>query len=295
MHSEKSVLRLAEKINKNGDLSKDGVQDLAGAVETAKESARRLGCEELMAFGTSAVREAKNVGKVLRKVTDQTGVELRVLTGVEEARLTFLAVRRWFGWSSGKLLVLDIGGGSLEVAMGIDEEPALAESVPLGAGRLTRTRFTKDPPTRPELETTEEWLEEQVADLARKVRQLGEPDRVVATSKTFRSLARLTGAAPSTAGPSARRVLTDTALRQLIKFISRMPSTDLAQLEGVSSGRAHQLVAGALVAQATMRALSLEVLEICPWALREGVILRRLDHSNGTDQTGLLTGQGRQG
>ncbi|MEU3273831.1 Ppx/GppA phosphatase family protein [Saccharomonospora sp. NPDC006951] len=295
MHSEKSVLRLAEKINKNGDLGKEGVQDLARAVETAKESAHRLGCEELMAFGTSAVREARNVGKVLRKVTEQTGVELRVLTGVEEARLTFLAVRRWFGWSSGKLLVLDIGGGSLEVAMGIDEEPALAESVPLGAGRLTRTRFTKDPPTRPELETTQEWLEEQVADLARKVRKLGEPDRVVATSKTFRSLARLTGAAPSAAGPSARRVLTDTALRQLIKFISRMPSADLAQLEGVSAGRAHQLVAGALVAEATMRALSLEVLEICPWALREGVILRRLDHSNGTDQTALLTGQGRQG
>jgi len=115
----------------------------------------------------------------------------------------------------------------------------------------------------------------------------------VATSKTFRSLARLTGAAPSSAGPRVSRVLTQAGLRQLIAFISRMSSDDLAQLEGVSPSRAHQLVAGALVAESTMRALSLESLEICPWALREGVILQRLDHSDGTEQTALLTGRRR--
>ena len=109
---------------------------------------------------------------------------------------------------------------------------------------------------------------------------------MVATSKTFRSLARLTGAAPSAAGPRVRRTLTDTALRQLLAFITRMRSAEIAHLEGVSASRAHQLVAGALVAQAAMRALNLEELEICPWALREGVILRRLDHSNSAEDTG---------
>jgi len=285
MHSEKAVLRLAEQITRNGDLSRAGADSLVQAVESAKAAAVRLGCEEVMAFATSAVREAKNAPKVLAKVQEQTGVELKVLSGIDESRLTFLAVRRWFGWSAGKLLVLDIGGGSLEIAMGRDEEPDLAESLPLGAGRTTRTRFQHDPPTRSELIATSAWLEEQLAPLAKKVAKLGEPDRVVATSKTFRSLARLTGAAPSAGGPHVRRTLTDTALRQLIAFISRMTAHDLAQLEGVSAGRAHQLVAGALVAQATMRALSLEELEICPWALREGVILRRLDHSNGADET----------
>jgi exopolyphosphatase/guanosine-5'-triphosphate,3'-diphosphate pyrophosphatase len=285
MHSEKVVLRLAEQITRTGDLSRAGADELVRAVAAAKVAAARLGCGDVMAFVTSAVREAKNSAKVLGKVADETGVELRVLSGVEEARLTFLAVRRWFGWSAGKLLVLDIGGGSLEVAMGMDEEPELAESLPLGAGRTTRTRFDHDPPTRSELVATSAWLEEQLAGLAKKVARLGVPDRVVATSKTFRSLARLTGAAPSAAGTRVRRVLTDTALNQLIAFISRMSSADLAQLEGVSSSRSHQLVAGALVAQATMRTLSLKELEICPWALREGVILRRLDLTNGADET----------
>lgn len=99
----------------------------------------------------------------------------------------------------------------------------------------------------------------------------------VATSKTFRTLARLTGAAPSAAGPRVKRTLTAAGLRQLIAFISRMTAADRAELEGVSANRSHQIVAGALVAEASMRALGLEKVEICPWALREGIIFRRLD------------------
>ncbi|MFD9699355.1 Ppx/GppA phosphatase family protein [Lentzea sp. NPDC059081] len=283
--SEKTILRLAEQLDDKGQLSKTGADQLVRAVAGAKASAKRSGCEDLMAFATSAVREAGNSAEVLDRVRTETGVDLKVLSGEDEAKYTFLAVRRWYGWSAGKLLSLDIGGGSLELAIGRDENPDLAFSVPLGAGRLTRTRFKKDPPRRSEVRETADWLADQLAPVARKLKRAGEPDRVVATSKTFRTLARLTGAAPSSAGPRARRVLTDAGLRQLIAFISRMSAGDLAELEGVSTSRAHQLVAGALVAEATMRALSLTQLEICPWALREGVILRRLDHTDGTDQS----------
>ncbi|ONI82776.1 hypothetical protein ALI22I_41000 [Saccharothrix sp. ALI-22-I] len=283
MSSEKSMLRLAEQMDSSGMLGRDGADQLVRTVAASKAAAERLGCEDLMAFATSAVREAGNSAEVLDRVRSETGVDLQVLTGEDEARYTFLAVRRWYGWSAGRLLCLDIGGGSLELAVGVDEEPEEAFSVPLGAGRLTRTRFDNDPPSRAEVRDTTEWLAEQLAPVAKKIRRVGTPDRVVATSKTFRTLARLTGAAPSSAGPRARRVLTDSGLRQLIAFISRMSASDLAELEGVSASRAHQLVAGALVAEATMRALSLGELEICPWALREGVILRRLDHTNGSD------------
>ncbi len=281
--SEKTVLRLAERITRDGKLSAEGADDLVDTVAAAKKSAAKLGCEDLMAFATSAVRDADNAAEVLARVHDETGVELRVLTGTDEARLTFLAARRWYGWSAGKLLVLDIGGGSLELAMGVDEAPDFARSVPLGAGRLTRERFSADPPGREEVAETAEWLAGELAPVAKKVSKQGEPDRVVATSKTFRTLARLTGAAPSSAGPRVRRVLTEPGLRQLIAFVSRMSAADLAELEGVSPSRAHQLVAGALVADATMRALDLPELEICPWALREGVILRRLDQTDGED------------
>ncbi|MFL6140817.1 MAG: hypothetical protein ACJ72N_02960 [Labedaea sp.] len=283
--SEKTVLRLAERIGRSGELSKAGADELVRTVADAKASAEKLGCDDLMAFATSAVREADNSAKVLRRVVDETGVDLQVLSGEDEAKFTFLAARRWYGWSAGRLLVLDIGGGSLEIAAGVDEIPDFATSLPLGAGRLTRTRFSTDPPTRGEVIDAADWLGEQLAPVAKKLAKLGQPDRVVATSKTFRSLARLTGAAPSSAGPRARRLLTATGLRQLLAFISRMSASDLAELEGVSPSRAHQLVAGALVAQVSMSALDQPELEICPWALREGVILRRLDQTDGEDHT----------
>jgi exopolyphosphatase / guanosine-5'-triphosphate,3'-diphosphate pyrophosphatase len=280
-HSEKSLLRLAESIDDEGRLSKKGAAALVETVANARAAARRLGCDDLLAFATSAIREAHNGAEVLARVSAETGVDLQVLPGNAEARLTFLAVRRWFGWSAGQLMVLDIGGGSLEIACGIDEEPSFAESLPLGAGRLARAWFAADPPGRQELAALREYVDDRLGTVVRRLRNVDRPDRVAATSKTFRSLARLTGAAPSSAGPRAPRVLTIDGLRQVIGFISRMSSADLAELDGVSPARSRQLLAGAVVAEAAMRLTEVDLVEICPWALREGIILRRLDWLDG--------------
>jgi len=121
------------------------------------------------------------------------------------------------------------------------------------------------------------YVEYQLAGPARKLLATGPPDRVVASSKTFRTLARLAGAAPSSAGPWVPRSLQINGLRQLIGFISRITAADLAELDGVSAARAHQTLAGAIVAEQAMLVLGVTEFELCPWALREGVILRRLD------------------
>jgi exopolyphosphatase/guanosine-5'-triphosphate,3'-diphosphate pyrophosphatase len=246
-------------------------------VQQARKQSKELDCDELMAFATSAVRDAKNSDDVLERVRAEAGVDLEVLSGEDEARLTFLAVRRWLGWSAGNLICLDIGGGSLELAAGSDEDPTVAFSVPLGAARLTRERLDGDPPIKASISDLREYVDATLKSPAKKLLAAGLPDRVVATSKTFRTLARLSGAAPSSAGPRARRLLNRNGLAQVAAFISRIPSADLAELEGVSTGRAHQVLAGAVVAMAAMDALGVEEIELCPWALREGVILRRLD------------------
>src|SRR5574342_974016 len=157
-HSEKAVLRLAERIGSDGRLSAEGADALVEAVAAARKSAADHKAEEMLAFATSAVRDATNSSKVLARVRDETGVDLRVLTGPDEARMTFFAVRRWFGWSAGRLLVLDIGGGSLEIAAGLDEEPELARSLPLGAGRLTRERLSGDPPPAAQVEALQDHV-----------------------------------------------------------------------------------------------------------------------------------------
>lgn len=275
--SRKSVLRLAEHIDKHGNLAIEGADALVGATLGARRQAAELACDELLAFATSAVRDAGNSAEVLDRVKQEAGVELVVLSGEEEARLTFLAVRRWFGWSAGRLLCLDIGGGSLELGVGNDEAPDVALSVPLGAGRLTRERLDSDPPSKQAVDKLRSYVADELAKPARKLLAGREPDRVVATSKTFRTLARLAGAAPSSAGPRVARSLQINGLRQVIGFISRIAAGDLAELDGVSPARAHQTLAGAVVAEQAMLALGVTEFALCPWALREGVILRRLD------------------
>jgi exopolyphosphatase/guanosine-5'-triphosphate,3'-diphosphate pyrophosphatase len=285
-HDDRTLLRLAEQIGDDGRLSKAGEKALVRAVQKGCQQAEEQRCEQLMALVTSAIREADNGLEVLDRVTDRTGVRLEVLSGEDEARLTFLAVRRWFGWSAGRLMVLDIGGGSLELASGLDEDPDVAVSLPLGAGRMTR-RYLPEGRTggRPDLRALGE-LREHAADLlepvAEKLLAGGPPDLVAATSKTFRTLARLTGAAPYSAGLRVVRELTAAGLDQLVGFVSRIESAALAELPGVSPDRAHQIPAGAVVAATAMRALDVPCVRICPWALREGVILRRLDSLGGS-------------
>src|SRR3954468_6725975 len=126
MHDHRSVLRLGEHVGPDDLLSRAGEKALLRAVEEACARAQEQRCDEFMALVTSAIREADNGLEVLDRIRERTGVDLQVLSGEDEARLTFFAVRRWFGWSAGRLLVLDIGGGSLELASGVDEEAEVA-------------------------------------------------------------------------------------------------------------------------------------------------------------------------
>ena len=276
--SHKIELRLSEHVQADGTIDAAGADALVQFTKECLTVAEDQGVEDLLAFATSAIREAPNGEAVLARVLDQTGVELQVLTGEDESRLTFLAARRWFGWSSGRLLVIDIGGGSLELAAGLDEEPDAALSLPLGAGRLTRAALhQQDPPDPAEVKAVRKQVRADIARVLRDITRAGTPDRTVGTSKTMRSLARIAGAASSSEGPYAARTLELAAVTDIVGRLTRMTVQQRTTLPGVSAGRARQLLAGAVVAEAAMDLLGVDRLDICPWALREGVILRRLD------------------
>jgi exopolyphosphatase / guanosine-5'-triphosphate,3'-diphosphate pyrophosphatase len=275
--SHKAELRLGDHLDNANRLSEECAVQLRDFVDEALRIAEDKGVQEFLAFATSAVRDANNGDEVLAWIAAETRVDIRVLPGADESRLTFLAARRWFGWSSGRLLVLDIGGGSLEVASGVDEEPGVAISLPLGAGRLTRDWLVGDPPAAEEVRQLRKHVRAEIAATAGTVMRDGRPDHAVATSKTFRQLARITGAAPSSDGAYVRRFLRHADVTALAEQLSRTSAAERLKLPGVSRGRAPQLAAGAIVADAAMDLFDLPELEVCPWALREGVILRRLD------------------
>ena len=270
--SYKVELRLTEYLEE-GAISPVGISLLFNAIEGAVAHAVTVNTEEILAFATSALREASNGDAIISEINRSFDIDLHILSGDEEARLTFLAVRRWLGWSAGKLLVLDIGGGSLEMAAGEDEEPEVAFSLPLGAGRLTRDFLSGDPFSSKSIKALENYVAETLNKNIPETLKHHNAQHFVATSKTFRTLARVARFWYE----DSPKFLEQNSMLGIVPRLSSMTNSLRAGLPGVSTTRARQIVAGAVVARSAMDIFKISELEICPWALREGVILRWLD------------------
>lgn len=273
----KRSLPLIRFLDAEGAIDEQGQRELVDFIREAVVVAEEAGADDMISFCTSAIREAANGPAVLERVRAETGVHLVELSGEQESAMTYFAVRRWHGWAAGSILNFDIGGGSFEIAYGKDELPSHAVSLPLGAGRLTRDRLPDDPPHPRDVKQLRKHVEKHLEEAYAAFPPLAAPVVVTATSKTFRSLARLTGAAPSAAGPYVKRHLRADDLHLWVNRLAAMPAAERAELPGVSEVRAAQVLAGAVVALSAMRAFGVAQLEICPWALREGLILNRLD------------------
>ena len=269
----KVELRLTEYLDVSGAISAGGIQLLNDAIKEAVAHARQNETDEILAFATSAVRDASNGAQIIADINKKHEIDLQVLDGDDEASMTFLAVRRWLGWSAGKLLVLDIGGGSLEIASGVDENPEATISMPLGAARLTREFLSGDPYSSKGIKNLEKHAEELIRDLMPNSLKAHDADHFVATSKTFRTLARICAQWYGDNPKFIERSSLKSAMPRLIE----MTNKSRAELPGVSASRAQQIVAGGIVALAVMDRLDVDEAEICPWALREGIVLRRLD------------------
>ena len=271
--NHKVELRLTEYLTDENNISAEGITELRLAIKNAIVHSKSVKTEELLPFATSALREASNGAEIIAAINKDFEIDLQVLTGEEEARLTFLAARRWFGWSSGRLLVIDIGGGSLEIASGIDEAPEVAVTLPLGASRLTKSHLQGDPFTAKSVRSLRDYIETQLESVLPTLVRHEDSDRAIATSKTLRTLARLCG---DWYGGNGKNITID-AIRKISTRLAEMDSEERTKLPGVSANRARQIVAGAFVTESVMRNLDLDNLEICPWALREGIVLKYLD------------------
>jgi exopolyphosphatase/guanosine-5'-triphosphate,3'-diphosphate pyrophosphatase len=270
--SFKEEIRLAEYLTEAGDLSEDGMHTLHKTLNKLKNQAKSIKLDDMLAFATSAIREANNSESVLQSVMDETGIELQVLSGVDEARFTFLAVRRWVGWSAGDVVLLDIGGGSLEIATGEQENPTYSNSVMLGANRMTRQFLSGDPFTEKSLNKLRDHISETLIPIKDELGDNGKRT-AIGTSKTFRTLRRI----QQNYLPELGNTLTQDGLKTIVPRLAKMTRAQRAELPGVSSSRSIQIVAGALVAECAMNIFGIEKITQCPWALREGIVLQRLD------------------
>lgn len=283
--SKRTVLRLMRYLREDGSISDEGVDALVSAVAEARAVAEAENVSELLATATSAVREAANGPEVIARIEEALGQDLQVLGGESEARFTFLAVRRWFGWSAGQILLFDIGGGSLELAAGSDELPDVAASVPLGAGRMTIEFLPHDPPGEEAVDLLRAHARSTLAPVADLMAGQPRPDHVVGSSKAIRSLAKLAGyPAPGWSGQERWR-LPLASLGSWIPRLSRLPASARQELPGITADRTFQIVAGAVVLHTAMSAMGVDELEVSPWALREGVLLRYIESLSWSSPT----------
>ncbi|MEV4790267.1 Ppx/GppA phosphatase family protein [Streptomyces tuirus] len=277
VHTAKWRLRLSEQIRPGGPIPEQAVGQLVDAVTEASRTATRWGAADPPAFATAVVRNAPNRHEVLRTVRARTGVDLCTLPGEVEAELTFLGARRWMGWRSGPLALLDIGGGTLEVAFGRGRLPDFVASLPLGARRLTHEFFEdEDPPSPERVRALRRKVRHQLRDVAARIRWEG-PRTAVATSRTFQQLGRLCGAAPGRHGPFVDRQLHRSELQEAITRLAALPAAERAHLPGISAPRAAQSLAGAVVGHTALKLTGIKAVTVCPWAIREGVLLRHIE------------------
>lgn len=275
-HSQRSTLRLMRYLDADGAITEAGVVAIIDAIMSAVQTIHAIGVDDIIPTATSAIREAANGEEILARIERETGVRLRVLTGEDEARITMLAVRRWFGWSAGEILLFDIGGGSFEIAQGADEYPDVQLSLPLGAGRTTIQYLPEDPPRREDVSALRAHAREEFTAALGHFSDRPTPKRVIGTSKTIRSLARLVGGPPDpVTGDLAP--LHYSGLRDWEPRLREMPSSTRQFLPGITPERGYQVLAGAIVLRTAMKVFGVETLQISPWALREGIVLRYID------------------
>jgi exopolyphosphatase / guanosine-5'-triphosphate,3'-diphosphate pyrophosphatase len=268
--SHKVRLRLDRALDPAGRIDAEGIDRIGDAVGEIQERLGEAHVSTFVPYATSCVRDATNADEVISVVARRTGVRLRLLSGEREARLSYLAARRWLD-SDLPLAVLDVGGGTIEMAVGDSARPMFAGSLPLGARTLTRAGL--DRPER---------IPEMRAHLLRRISE-AVPDDVLAVfadgqaigcSKVFQQLGKLVRAHSRRTGPPSLRL---TDLRKWIPRLAELPPHRRAELPGISRHRARQSLAGAVVAEALMVATNNDVIGICPWSSKEGLLLELLE------------------
>lgn len=248
--STKSTVRLMQYLKADGTIKKAGVEAVVAAVEKAMGLVKEYEITQLLVLATSALREAPNGSRILKRIENVVGQPVTVLSGVDEARLTFLAARRWYGWD---------------------------------AGRVTREFLPENGIANDrDLEDARRNIRKILEPMVEAFPKSKHPMHAVGTSKTIRSLARLAGAVVRQPGRVDTSIMTIDQLEDWLPRLAAISPDQRTALPGVTPERTYQIVGGGLVIDEIMKALDVKEVEICPWALREGAILRWLDQFGRT-------------
>lgn len=270
---EREMLHLGAVVAEHGHLPDDARRRAVAVATHLTELAGRLGATERLAVATSALRDAANGPEVVAEMAEATATRIRVIDGEEEARLAYRGVRASIATDADPLLVLDLGGGSLELVVGSGPAILWSASLDLGVSRLSGM-VRRDPPKKGEMRALRERVREAVEPLRDRIAELG-PEEAIAVGGTVRALARVVAAEDRTWLPATLNQFPVPAgeLAGLRDRLADMDVDERAALPGMKSKRADRAHVAATVLATTLDALGLEGFTLSDWGLREGVLL----------------------
>jgi exopolyphosphatase/guanosine-5'-triphosphate,3'-diphosphate pyrophosphatase len=254
-------------------LTADAMNRAITVLERFQKAAQQRQAEKIVAVATSAVREAENGGDLIERVRRQLGLHIRVVSPRDEARLIYLAVRHAISLRSPHLMI-DIGGGSVEFIVGDDKHASLLESRKLGAARMTAKFVKSDPVSEDDHRQLVKNFDKELAPLIEQIESL-HPAKVIGTSGTLENLAAMCGSEPHQNGDKNNhpQVIERERFEKLLAELLESRAKDRARMRGLDDQRKDQIVAGAVLVSEIFRRLRLKRIEICPSALREGILL----------------------
>ena len=281
---EKDVLRLADDVAKLHRISDEKVDQAVQSITRMRTLGDSMEVDEWVVYATSALREAQNGAEVVERIEAETGVGINVITGYDEAKLIFAAVRASVLLDKPPALCVDQGGGSLEVSVGDSSGMLWATSVKLGAARLTAELVQSDPPSETDLKRVRARAEELLAPIATATKRF-RPGMLVATSGTMTSLVRLAAGDLASATPNALHQTTVTAL-DLAPVFEKMQTMTIAQrreVNGLDARRADIMPAGSVVLQVALELFGFDEVTVSEWSMREGMVLDAIGHHDPLD------------
>jgi len=273
LRSERRILRLGEGVDQTKRL---GVAAMDRVIECLREWQALIGSHKVdaaTAVATSAVRDAANRDEFLRRVKQETGFDVEVITGDEEARRTLLGIRSGLPAGVTDILALDIGGGSTEFILDRPGQPPIARSIDIGVVRLCERVLTHDPPTTEEVEQAREWVrrETQAAVVGMEDYQSA---TFVGTAGTITALAAMAQKLPVYEPARIHNYrLALATVQELEQTLLSRKKADRIGLPGLEKNREEVIAAGAIIIRTVMETLGMSNVLVSDLGLREGVLI----------------------
>ena len=275
---EKDTVRLGDRDPATNNLSEEAIARSLATLKRCKSLAESLKVAQIIAVATSATREAKNGIEFLRRIKQEIGISVNLISGQEEARRIYLGVLSGVDFGDRPHIMIDIGGGSTELILADNKEPRFLSSTKIGAVRLTQDFVTTDPISKRELSVIQAYvrgmLERSTDEIWARL-QLNENPRMIGTSGTIETLAAIDAMAKHGAVPNPLNgyTLSRDAVENIVKKLAGMSYEERFNVPGINDRRAEIIVPGAVVLLEAMKMLKLETITICERALREGIIV----------------------